>query len=250
MRISRGTVVAIATTTVGVLWFAAPVSAHVGVDKDEIEAGASTQLSFSFSHGCEDSPTNSMQFQIPEGVNNATAQVHPGWDVEIERAELAEPIESSHGEEITERVSVITYTAQDGFEVPGDLRDTFTLSFRAPDTEGMLAFPIIQGCVDGSNDWIEVWDGTGDEPERPAPSVMVVAGAGAESGGHGHAEEETSDTTAPSDTTVTIDTDDSSDDGGSNALAIGGIVLGAAGLGVGGVALSRSGGKSKDVSSS
>jgi uncharacterized protein YcnI len=224
----------------GVWCVATPAFAHVGVDKDEIEAGASTSLSFSFSHGCGESPTNSMKFQIPEGIINAVPQVHAGWDIEVERAPLAEPAESAHGEEITDRPAVITYTARDGFEVPSGQKDTFTLSFTAPDEEGQLDFPIIQGCVEGSNDWIEAWDGTGTEPEHPAPSVMVVPGSGESSSEHGHDE-------AATETTVAMGDHDDEDDGSSNGLAIVGIVVGALGLAVGGVALARTRRSSRPV---
>jgi uncharacterized protein YcnI len=204
-----------------VLALGGPAAAHVGVDKNEIVAGASTTLSFSISHGCGDSPTTSMRFQIPEGVNNAMPQVHPGWEIEVERAELPEPIESAHGDPITDRPAVISFTAGAGNAVPNGQRDTFSITFTAPETTGALSFPVIQGCEDGVNEWIEAWDGTGTEPESPAPYVMVVA---AESEGGG------GEVAAPS----------NGDGGGSSdALAIVGIVVGAVGLVVAVVALTR-----------
>lgn len=209
-----------------VIAVASPVSAHVGVDKDEIEAGAATPLSFSFSHGCEESPTTSLRFEIPDAVNRAVPQAHPGWDVEIETEELAEPIEAGHGSTITERPAVISFTAREGFDVPSGVRDTVTVTVTAPEQEGLLHFKVIQGCAEGSNDWIEEWDGTGEEPESPAPSVMVVAASG--DGADGHADEVGAEADAG---------DEDSSGGSSNGLAIAGIVLGAAGLGVGGTAL-------------
>ena len=222
---------------------AGSLSAHVGVDQDEIDAGSSATLGFSFSHGCEDSPTTSMSFQIPEDVNDAVPLAHAGWDIELEREELAEPIESAHGDPITDRPGVITFTAREGFSVPSGVKDTMSLSFTAPEAPGQLFFKVIQGCEVGSNDWIDEWDGTGEEPESPAPSVMVVAAT------NGDAGEDATGSTAPAATTAsgapatTVAVDDDGgedDDGSSNGLAIAGIVLGAAGLGVGGTALVRS----------
>jgi periplasmic copper chaperone A len=241
MRISRAGTVAIAATSIGVLWAASPAFAHVGVDKDEIEAGSATSLSFSFSHGCAESPTNSMSFEIPEGIINAVPQVHAGWDIEVERADLPAPVEAAHGDPITDRAAVITFTARDGFEVPGGQKDTMMISFTAPETEGVLAFPVIQGCVEGANNWIEIWDGIGEEPESPAPSVTVVAAtAGTGSDMHGDGDEAATATIvavdAAADESAEAD-DDSDDDGGSDTLAIVGIVVGALALGVGGVAL-------------
>lgn len=226
------------------LLYGSSVSAHVGVDKDEIVAGESTTVSFSVTHGCGDSPTNSMKFQVPDGVDNAVPQVHPGWDITVERAELDEPIESGHGDPVTDRPAVITFTARDGNEVPSGQRDTFTLSFRAPETEGQLFFPVVQGCVAGEHAWIAQWDGTGSEPDSPAPSVMVVAGS---SGTDDHGDETETETRASTVTTSIVtssigDTATGGDDGGSssNGLAIAGIVVGALGLGTGGLALARS----------
>jgi uncharacterized protein YcnI len=233
------------------LLIATPAFAHVGVSEDEIVAGASTSLSFSFGHGCEDSPTNSMKFQVPEGIVNAVPQVHAGWDIEVEREELAEPVEGAHGGEVTDRPAVITFTAREGFEVPNGQRDTMTLNFTAPETEGQVFFPVIQGCVAGTNDWIAQWDGSGAEPDNPAPSVMVVAENGDDEHGHDADGAAGADEVAVTETTiggagdVSPDTDadaedDGSEDDSSNALAIAGVVLGAAGLGVGGTALAKS----------
>ena len=74
-------------------------------------------------------------------------------------------------------------------------RDTFTLAFRAPEELGVLPFKVIQGCETGENAWIEEWDGTGEEPESPAPSVEVVAAAAGEGDEHG---EEATETTVAS----------------------------------------------------
>ena len=199
-----------------VIAVASPVSAHVGVDADEIEAGTATPLGFSFSHGCGDEPTTSLRFEIPAAVNRAVPQAHAGWDVEIETQELAEPVEGTHGSTITERPAIISFTARDGFEVPDGVRDTVTITVTAPEDEGLLHFKVIQRCGDVSNDWIEEWDGTGEEPESPAPSVMVVES----SGDHGDEPVE--------------------DDGSSNGLAIAGVALGAVGTAVGTTALAVS----------
>ena len=226
----RGLAVA-ATTCAGVLLTASLASAHVGVDQDEITAGASTTLTFSFGHGCDGSPTNKLAFQIPDSIVNAQPIVHPGWDVDIERQPLSAPVEAGHDEEITDRPAVITFTAQPGNEVPDELLDRFSIAFTAPDAAGQLFFKVVQGCVSGENPWIDEWDGTGDEPEHPAPSVMVVAGEpGAVADDDHHAE-----------TVVTDDADDADDaDDDGDGLAIAALVVGGLALVVGGVALVRS----------
>jgi uncharacterized protein YcnI len=205
---------------------AGAASAHVGVDHDEIVAGESTVLTFSVGHGCAGSPTTSMKFQVPTDVLNAQPLVKPGWDISIEREQLAAPVESGHGQEQTDRVAVVTFTATEGNALPSDYRDTFSLSFRAPETEGELFFKVVQGCEEGENAWIEEWDGTGEEPEHPAPSVQVVA-ALADAG---------ATPVADVGTAAPVDGDD---DGDSNGLAIAALIVGGLGLVAGGAALVR-----------
>jgi uncharacterized protein YcnI len=234
--VRRALIATAAASAVSLVAFGAGASAHVGIDKDEITAGASTTLTFSVGHGCAGSATNSMKFQIPSGVLNAQPLVKAGWTISTEQETLGEPIVNAHGEEQTERVGVITFTANDGSEIDNAFRDTFTLAFTAPNSAGTLAFKIVQGCVEGQNDWIEEWDGTGEEPEHPAPSVMVVAAAEGADDGHG-SEGAAAEVTETSTVDVGATSDD--DDGGSNGLAIAALVVGGLGLVAGGTALVR-----------
>jgi len=237
----------------GVVGVASSASAHVGVDLEEIVAGESTSLGFSFGHGCQGSPTNRLAIQVPDGIVNAQPHAHPGWDIAVEREDLAEPAVIGHGQEVTDRPAVITFTARAGEEVPDGIRDTVRLSFTAPEAEGRLVFKVVQGCVEGESAWIDEWDGTGEEPEHLAPSVMVVAAAAgddAEEGGHGSA---TTDLRpAVSDATGADGSagggaaggaleDDAGEDGGDgDGLAIAALVVGGLGLVAGGAALARS----------
>jgi uncharacterized protein YcnI len=222
MKKNLARIVAGAGATVAALALASsPASAHVGTSADEVASGSSLALGLTIGHGCEDSPTTKVAVQIPEGVNNASAFAHPGWTISYEKATLSPPVTSAHGQELTERTATITFTATPGNELPTDVRDTFTINFTAPDTPGeTLFFKTIQSCTTGSNDWIAEWDGEGEEPDSPAPSVAVTESTGDD--GHGAV------TTAPT-------TNDDSSDG----LAIAGIVVGGLGLATGGVALSR-----------
>lgn len=216
---------AVAASAATVALSAGIASAHVGTSTDEVAAGSSLALGLTIGHGCEGSPTREVAVQIPEGVNNATAFAHPGWTIESEVETLATPITSAHGDEVTERVSVITFSAEPGNELPNDVRDTFTINFTAPDTPGeTLFFKTIQTCAEGSNDWIDEYDGTGEEPESPAPAVLVTeAAAGDDHHGGG--------TSEPA---------ESESDGSGNGLAIAALVVGALGLLTGGAALARS----------
>ena len=95
---------------------------------------------------------------------------------------LETPIEGAHGEQITERVAEVVYTART--PVADGYRDVFVLSLTAPDTPGeMLYFPTIQTCEEGETAWIEI-PAAGedhDDLEAPAPGVAIVEAAGEDS---------------------------------------------------------------------
>lgn len=244
---TRTTRIGLALLGAGVLalGLSGPAGAHVTVDRDEVPAGGYTQVTLTVPHGCEDSPTRQLAVQIPEGILNAAPQVVAGWDVETTISELAEPIEGGHGEAQTERVSEITWTAQPGNELPSPFRQTFTIGFKAPDTVGQtLAFAAVQTCPDGEVAWIEETSADGEEPDHPAPFVVV-----GEAQGEGHGSSDAGDDAdgageAPAgdgeEATAPVGEATSGDsDGGTDGVAVGGLVLGALGLAAGGTALLR-----------
>ena len=219
------------------LGLAVPADAHITGDKSTVPAGGFTSVTLTVPHGCEESPTSKIAVEIPESILNAAPQVVAGWEAEATETELAEPVESAHGDPVTERVSEISWTAEAGNELPPHFRQQFTIGFQAPEEVGeRLYFKIVQTCPDGETAWIEETTDGAEEPEHPAPFVDVVAAD--EGDGHGAAAEETTTTAAGDDASsepVAASTD--SDDDGSDGLAIGGLVLGALGLAAGGAAL-------------
>jgi periplasmic copper chaperone A len=155
-------------------------SAHVTIDEGEVEAGAFEIITFSVGHGCEGSPTTEVRIQMPESIPAVTPTRNAFWEVSKVMATLDTPIEGSHGEQITERVSEVVFTANT--PLPDDVRDVFELSVEIPeDAAGQtLYFPTIQTCETGESAWIEV-PGEGQDPEQlelPAPSVVVVDATG------------------------------------------------------------------------
>lgn len=234
---------AIATTTLGIgLLGVGTASAHVYTETEEVPAGGSQTIDLVVPHGCEAEATNKVEVQLPASVISASPVVQPGWTAEVTKETLDTPVTDAHGNEVTERTAQISWTARDGFELPDGQIQLFGVRFTAPDEVGeTLFFKTIQTCDNGESAWIEEWDGTGDEPDKPAPSVKVAA---AEEGGHGGGSDDTTATTAAGDSGPATDAgstgDDDGDDGSSNGLAIGALVVGLAGLGVGGTALAKS----------
>lgn len=222
-------------------------SAHVTIAEGEAEAGAYTLLTFGVGHGCEGSPTTEVRIQMPETIPQVAPTINPGWDIEKVMTTLDEPIDAGHGEQLTERVSEVVYAAKtpllDGY------REAFVLSVKMPDDAAgeTLYFPTIQTCDVGETAWIELPAEDGEEPESPAPSIAVVeASAGGEHGDEATANGTTDGATAEG---ASVDAGEGAavastgddDDGSSNGLAIAALVAGIAGIGVGGVALARSG---------
>jgi len=223
-----------------VLLSVVPASAHVSGTPSVATAGSYTILTMSVPHGCDGSPTTKVEFQIPESVVSVTPTRNPLYDLQVNMEQLDEPITDTHGNEVTERVGSITYTAST--PLPEGQRDTFELSFQVPDAAGeTLAFPTLQTCEQGRTDWVQVAeDGSdGEELEYPAPAFEILP---AEEGGDGHGggDEAADEASAETDTeTAAADTEEASAES-SNAVGWAGLVLGTLGLLAGGLALVRS----------
>ncbi|HWS52218.1 MAG TPA: YcnI family protein [Microbacterium sp.] len=165
--IRRGTIAASASALAAGLVLATPIAAgaHVGVSPDELAAGDHGVLTFSFSHGCDGSPTTALRVTMPEGLSSAAPTLDGDWVIDIERGDDA-------------LVSAVTYTAVT--PVPNDMRGAVSMSVGLDDdTPETLAFPVEQRCVDGTTEWIEIAE-DGEDPhslDAPAPVVTVVAGA-------------------------------------------------------------------------
>lgn len=218
-----------------------PASAHVTVTPDTTAAGAYAVLTFSVGHGCEGSPTTGLRIAMPEEIPAVTPTVNSGWTVKKVTQQLDQPVEDAHGNQLTERVAEVVYTARtplvDGF------RDTVQLSVQLPDAEGeTLAFPVVQTCVKGETGWTET-AAEGQDPEAlesPAPLVTIT-----EAGDDGHHGAEAADSTDAGEADAEDDASakEESEDSDSQGLALGGLAAGIGGLVLGGLALARSGKK-------
>lgn len=187
----------------------AMASAHVGVSPDELTAGDHGVLTFSFAHGCDNSPTTSLKITMPEGLASVAPTMDSDWTIDIDRGDDG-------------LVSAVTYTAVT--PVPNELRGAVSMSVGLDDsTPDSLAFPVVQTCVEGSTEWTQLAE-DGEDPhslDAPAPVVAVVAAAGEAHGEHSEAAE-----TGGS---------DAANDGGTpdalgTALGAGGLIAGLAAL--------------------
>lgn len=224
-RSIRPALITTAALTAGVaLALGAPLaaSAHVSATASTTAAGAYSLVTFSVGHGCDGSPTTTVDITIPEGINSVTPTVVAGWDVVKNEVQLDTPITDSHGASVTERVSNVVYTAQT--PLPDGYRQAFTLQVQLPeDAAGeTLEFPTLQTCEVGSTNWAEPTVEGEEEPELPAPSVAVTAAvAGSE---HGHDDDGDAEEVAATETTT------GGDDVLARVLGVGGLVVGAVGI--------------------
>jgi hypothetical protein len=117
--------------------------------------------------------------------------------------------------------------------LPSELRDVIELSLQLPaDAAGeTLAFPVLQECTEGLTDWSAVAEEGEEEPEHPAPAITVTEASG---DGHGQAAETDASSEHAADTASSSSAADASsatgDDVLARTLAIGGLLVGAAGV--------------------
>jgi uncharacterized protein YcnI len=209
----------VAAAALAGLVVAEPASAHVTITASDSRAGAFALLTVSVPHGCDGSPTTKVAIQLPDAITEVTPTRNALYDLDVVTTELDEPITADDGDEITERVSQVVYTAKE--PLPDGQRDAFELSVQIPeDAAGeTLAFPTVQTCETGSTAWTEeaADGGSADDLEHPAPAILVRPPSAAASA---------VDTDEPADRTVV-------------GLAVAGLVAGLAGLALGGIAYAR-----------
>jgi uncharacterized protein YcnI len=218
----RRTVLPAASAAGLVALAAAPASAHVTISPSTTAAGAYAVLTVSVPHGCDGSATTRIAIKMPDAINAVTPTRNPLWSVEKVVQTLDEPVTDAHGNQVTERVDQVVYTART--PLPDGQRDAFELSLQLPEEEGdTLAFPIVQSCEEGETGWTEeAADGQDPEGlEHPAPLVTVTSADGAEV------------------TSDPADDGDGDEDGreGDDGLALAGLGTGILGVVVGGIAL-------------
>ncbi|WP_129841408.1 YcnI family protein [Streptomyces sp. RFCAC02] len=246
-RLTAGTVVAAAAATV-VAITAPTASAHVSIDPAEAEQGGYSVIDVKVPNERDNASTVRLELHLdPEHpLTSVMPQPVPGWDVEVETAELDEPVEV-HGSEVTEAPSVITWTG--GEIAPGQFQ-SFPLSV-GPLPEGVdrLVFDAIQTY---SNDEVVRWieepaEEGGTEPDNPSPVLTLTPAADASAGDEAVTDDAANGEAAGESGADTQSAADGTDDDASDTMAR---VLGAAGIVVGlaGVAFGVLAGRRRNAS--
>jgi periplasmic copper chaperone A len=208
----------------------AAAAAHVTVQPGEVPAGGFARLDVRVPNERDDAATERVEVQMPDGFLFASYEPVEGWDTEIEMERLDQPIEE-HGEEITEQVRTVTWTATDPEAAiqPGQFRD-FGLSVGMPEDAGAgdtLTFPALQTYDSGE---VVRWIGPPDA-EEPASEVTLTEAE--EEHGAASGEEEPSES---SEDEASAGSDDDDDDA-PMSVGIAALILGGLGLLAGGGSL-------------
>jgi uncharacterized protein YcnI len=198
--------------------------AHVRVVPESTTAGGWTVLTFRVPTESPTASTTAVTVDLPLDTPLAhvgTKQL-PGWTATVEEAELPAPVDLD-GTTLTKAPAHVTWTADPGAEIaPGQFQEFALQVGPLPEAGTELVLPAHQSYSDGTVvDWDDAPVAGGDEPEHPAPVLTTTAEAPAADVAPAVATTDDGDAAAA--------TPDTSDDLGR--------VLGAAGLGLGLVAL-------------
>ncbi|WP_405797167.1 YcnI family protein [Streptomyces sp. NBC_01506] len=220
-----------------VVLLAGPALAHVGVQPvGEAAKGGYATVNFKVPNERDDASTVKLEVNFPaeHPLASVSPQAVPGWKIAVTKSKLDKPIEM-HGQQITEAVSKVTWTATgDGVE-PGYFQQ-FPLSIgQLPEDADQLVFKSLQTYDDKQVvRWIDA-PTEGAEPESPAPVLTLTAAAtdghDAAAGAEAGAEQASKDSEGEHSENATASSD--SGDGTARALGIAGIVVGAAGVAFG-----------------
>ena len=216
-----------------VVALAAPAFAHVTINPTTATQGGFQTLTFQVPNETNDANTVSVDVKLPDDHPFASVSVQPkaGWTYEAKTTPLATPVTNDDGEQVTDYVSEITWTG--GQIKPGEF-DTFVVSVGTlPDNADSLSFPTIQTYDNGQTvSWIDPTPPGGPEPEHPAPELQLTAAAADSGSDSSSSPSSTASSTAVVGATVVKKET-------NNTLAIIALIVGAIGVIVGGVALSR-----------
>ena len=233
-RLTAALAVLVGTLAIGVM----PAAAHVSVQPSSATQGGFSGISFRVPTERDNASTTKVEVTVPAEQPLAFFSVkpHPGWDYEVARSELPEPVEIE-GTTVTEAVSSVTWTAQNAGAAigPGEY-DDFSVSVGFLPEDDEMVFKAVQTYDSGEVvRWIEEAAPGADEPEHPAPTLQLTPAP---------APGETALAAAGNDDTDGQSAGSSAADGdGSDGLLVGlaatAVLLGGVGAVLGGLAFRR-----------
>ncbi len=177
-----------ASTLAALMLWATACFPHVVLDEPVALAGSNYKAALRIGHGCAGSPTTAVTVLIPSGFQGAQPKFKPGWVLTLKRAKLAQPY-NSHGKQIVEDVSEITWTATAReHALPDAFFDEFVLRGGLPQDAQALWFKVLQTCETGRNDWTQIpAQGVSTQGLKFSAALLELIPSGpAGQGGHQH----------------------------------------------------------------
>jgi uncharacterized protein YcnI len=130
---------------------------HVVLEQQAASVGESYRAVFRVGHGCDGLATTGITVQIPPGVQGAKPMPKAGWTLTVRKEPLATPY-TSHGKQITEDVTEVSWTASSPeAALPESHYDEFVLRAGMPAKPGPVWFKVIQDCKDGNKTGRNAW---------------------------------------------------------------------------------------------
>ncbi|PSL08245.1 uncharacterized protein YcnI [Haloactinopolyspora alba] len=201
----------------------AGASAHVTIRPDVDTSGSWAKITVRVPNESDTAGTTRLRLDLPADTPfpSVRVQPHPGWTAELTTEKFDEPVEVGDYT-LEEAVTSVTWTADNGVRIGPDQFDEFSLAVGPLPEPGTYMFPATQTYDNGD---VVAWDQAPaeEEPPHPAPTLTVVP---ADDGSQ-----------AESRHTGTVEAD--STDDLARGVGVGGVVVGAAGLGIGAAALRR-----------
>jgi uncharacterized protein YcnI len=216
---------------VGAFAFAGVADAHVTVNPDAATQGGYGRFAFRVPTESDTLSTTKVDvyLDMTHPIGSVSTMPVPGWTAKVITSKLPKPITNDDGDEVTEAVSEVVWTANTPADAitPGEFNE-FPVSLGPLPEVDSLVFKVLQTYSDGSVvRWIDPTTPGGAEPEHPAP-VLHLAPAVADS---------TASATGPA---VAATTTDSGASLAALPVAIVAAVLGLIGAALGGAAFARS----------
>lgn len=223
---ARRTLKTIATGTLAAALLAVgtvAASAHVHAVPDSTAADGYTHVTFTVPNESASAATNKITVQLPTDppFTSVSVKSMDGWSAKLITTTLPKAV-TVEGSEVTKAVTSVEWTADSEHQIGQNEYQTFALSLgKLPGAGATVMLPVLQAYTDGSVvKWDEKTVAGKAEPEHPAP-FFVTTGAVADDDA----------VSSPSTGSGTVASDS------PTTLSIWGIVLGGAGLLLGGIAL-------------
>ncbi|WP_316521976.1 YcnI family copper-binding membrane protein [Kitasatospora brasiliensis] len=231
------------TAAASVVALAGPAFAHVTVNPGAAAQGGYTAVDFRVPNESDTASTVKLEVNLP--LDHPLASVRtlplPGWTAAVEKAKLDKPIKV-HGNDVTEAVSKITWTADAGTRIaPGQFQEFRVSLGPLPTDTDNLEFKTLQTYDNGDIvRWIDESKDGQPEPAKPAPVLKLTKAAE----GDGHGVTASPAANGGSSDHAAASGDDKSDDSTARTLGVVGIVVGVIGTAVGVLGLRRKSGGS------